>query len=118
MMPPTPEALAQSRAAHAGIVRLLRERGGRGLELPVLLELRHLSRVCSTRCPGVVPEPQAVLLETLLGELHAESRAACGAAAFLERCIGKLLGEIETALSRAQTRELQPKGRALCSSTS
>jgi hypothetical protein len=92
------ESIAEARAAHAGIDRLLRERRGRGLELAHLLEVRHLSRIHSFRMPQSAP--QALALEDAAAELHATGAAASPLhVERLERRLGKLLGEMEALLA-------------------
>jgi len=105
MMPavtiPADPRLAEAAAAHADLAALMQQRRGLGLDLPSLLTLRHLSRLCSFRCGEPACAERAVELEARAAELYAQGQQpSAEGIAFLERRIRKLLGQIEAYLAR------------------
>jgi hypothetical protein len=102
MHAPTRQDIAAAAAAQAEIVRVLLAPRDGGLDLDGLLAVRHLSRVCSFRCPGLIDDAQVWELERLAGELYATGRKTRPTVrAFLERSLGRVLGEMQASLARA-----------------
>ena len=100
-------------AAHEALIELMSERRGRGLDLPALLEFRHLSRVCAFRCGTVQCAERTIELEQRAGELHAATATGAGEQiALLERCIARLLGQAEAWLARPASAPFSPLLRA------
>lgn len=88
-------------AAHAGLLALMRERRGRGLDLEALLELRHLSRTCAFHCSAPGCAERSMELEQRAKDLYAVTgRQSPGELALLERRIDKLLGQLEAGFAQ------------------
>ena len=92
---------AEAAQACAALLALVEERRGRGLDLPSLLTLRHLSRTCSWSCGRPVCLSRSIALEACAEELYVQgSDASAEQIAALERRMLKLLGEIKFCLGR------------------